>query len=446
MSMLKQLINKSGAKSSKLASPDENKQIVLHRRIDAPMINPNTDQDLRQRSRNPRPWATVAWREMKTKLTDKTFLGTTFFTLLILVAGFVVVPKVIAWASAETIKVVPQSAKAAQIIETANHMVSQADDQMKIELLDPVSDLEQGKQVVLDDKADVFLAEPQSGQPWRAYYTDEPSRVFKSGLEQAVSQTFLLQTGERAGLSPQQIMSETTVTGEDLSSGDTNSGHGLSYFISLAFAVLFLTSSMTFGMMIAQSVVEEKQSRVVEILLSSVSVRSLLFGKVGGNTVLAFLQMLLYAAVALIGVKFTSMTGLLSLLSTSIFWFLLFFIFGFLALSCVWAAAGALASRVEDLQSTTMPLTMLLTVVYVLGFTAQGSFRVMMSYVPIVSSVLMPARMADGEAVWWEAILSLLITVLFAYVTVYIGSRIYRRTLLQTNGKLGYLQALRIKD
>ena len=128
------------------------------------------------------------------------------------------------------------------------------------------------------------------------------------------------------------------------------------YFAGLGFAVLFMMSSMIYGMQIASSVIEEKQSRIVEILVAVIPVRQLLAGKVIGNTVIAFGQMVLLLGVTLIGVSFTPVTGALPNLSSGVGWFLAFFLAGFLALACIWAA-GALGTRSEDLNQTSQPLT-----------------------------------------------------------------------------------------
>lgn len=75
------------------------------------------------------------------------------------------------------------------------------------------------------------------------------------------------------------------------------------------FAFLFYLSSILFGMSIAQSVVEEKQNRIVEILASAIPVRQLLIGKVAGNTVLAFAQLTLFVVAGLIGLAATGRAG-----------------------------------------------------------------------------------------------------------------------------------------
>ena len=133
-------------------------------------------------------------------------------------------------------------------------------------------------------------------------------------------------------------------------------------------------------------------------------------------------------------------------LSTAVIWFVLFFIVGFFAIACIFAVAGALASRTEDLQSTTSPITTVLMLVYFVSFGLSGTGAVIASYVPIASVIAMPARILAGETAWWEPLVSLLVMSAFAAVTVVVGEKVYRRSLLQTRGRLSWRQALRTPE
>jgi ABC-2 type transport system permease protein len=175
-------------------------------------------------------------------------------------------------------------------------------------------------------------------------------------------------------------------------------------------------------------------------------VRQLLFGKVIGNTLLALGQMALFVGIGLVGITFTDYASFLTAVSGPVVWFVAFFIAGFVALACVWAVAGSLATRNEDLQGTTTPLTMGLVLALFAGIFLEGTWQVVASYVPVVSTIAMPMRLLTGSAQWWEPVLSLLLTAGFAAVTVTVGERLYRRSLLHTSGRMSYRQALRATD
>ncbi|MEO6998786.1 MAG: ABC transporter permease, partial [Terracoccus sp.] len=179
---------------------------------------------------------------------------------------------------------------------------------------------------------------------------------------------------------------------------------------------------------------------------TAIPLRALLAGKVLGNSVIAFGQVVLYGAVGLVAVAFTDYSRLLPSLSAAVIWFVVFFAVGFFALACLYAVAGALASRTEDLQSTTAPMTMLLGVVYVVGFTVTGTALKVVSFIPIVSVVAMPGRILSGDAAWWEPVVALLVMAGFAAVTVLVGEKIYRRSLMQTRGKMSWREGLKSAD
>jgi ABC-2 type transport system permease protein len=113
-------------------------------------------------------------------------------------------------------------------------------------------------------------------------------------------------------------------------------------------------------------------------------------------------------------------------------------------LACLWAAAGALANRQEDLQATAVPLQVL---VFVPFFAATyvyspGTVLTTMSYVPFTAPIAMPRRLALGDAAWWEAGLSALIVAATALLLVALATRIYERSLLRSGGRLGWGAAL----
>jgi ABC-2 type transport system permease protein len=116
------------------------------------------------------------------------------------------------------------------------------------------------------------------------------------------------------------------------------------------------------------------------------------------------------------------------------------------ALACLWAVAGALASRVEDLQSTTTPVTMLVMAMFFGGLLLEGTAQTVASFVPPLSAVLMSMRVLDGGVAWWEPALAMLLLLAFAAALVVVAERIYRRALLQSGGKLTVKDAWRLEE
>ena len=219
---------------------------------------------------------------------------------------------------------------------------------------------------------------------------------------------------------------------------------GLIYIVALGFGLVFFMSAITFGSTIAQSVVEEKQTRIVEILMSTVPVRILLAGKILGNSLLAFGQIVIIGVLAGVGMLATGQDILLADVGPSIIWFVVFFAAGFVLLAALFAAAAALVSRQEDLGSVTSPITTLIMIPYflVIFFNNNDTVLAIMSYVPFSAPVGMPMRIFLGTAQWWEPLLSLAILLLSTVVVVAFGSRVYANGLLRTGARVKLSDAL----
>ncbi|CAN5328662.1 ABC transporter permease [soil metagenome] len=216
------------------------------------------------------------------------------------------------------------------------------------------------------------------------------------------------------------------------------------YFVSLAFSLTFFFAASVFGAQIANSVVEEKSTRVVEILLSSTSPSALLTGKVVGNTVLAILQIGAAALAAVAGLAVFGDSIGLGDLGLPIVWFLVFFVFGFLMLAAMFAAAGSLISRAEDVGAVTTPVTMLVVIPYLLSFVANENetLATALSWFPFSSPLTMPTRVFTGEAAWWEPFGSLAVLLLTTVAAIAAGQRIYRNSVLLTGARVKLRDAL----
>ncbi len=220
---------------------------------------------------------------------------------------------------------------------------------------------------------------------------------------------------------------------------------GLRYLVALGFGLVFFMGAMTFGATIAQSVVEEKQTRIIEILVAAVPPRAMLAGKVVGTSILAFGQIALLLAAAIIGLTVTGQSALLQGLGGPIVWFAVFFVIGFVLLAALFAATGAMVSRLEDVGATTTPVTMLVMMPYflVIFFNDNPLVVTVMSYVPFSAPVGMPLRLYLGDAQWWEPLLSLGILAVATLVVIALGARIYEASLLKLGARVPWREALK---
>ncbi|WP_136518693.1 MULTISPECIES: ABC transporter permease [Cellulomonas] len=219
---------------------------------------------------------------------------------------------------------------------------------------------------------------------------------------------------------------------------------GLRYLITFAFGLVFMTSVIGSGSMIAQNTVTEKQSRIVEILLSAVPARALLGGKILGNSAVALGQTAAIAAVAVLGLVVTGQDDVLTLIGMPLAWFVVFFAIGFVLLAGIFAASASLVSRVEDTGSVLQPAIWLTMVPYflVVFFNDNELVLRIMSYVPFTAPVGMPVRLFLNEASWWEPLVALVVLVAATLAITALAARVYERSVLRMGGRVAVREAL----
>ncbi|WP_007026512.1 ABC transporter permease [Saccharomonospora iraqiensis] len=221
-----------------------------------------------------------------------------------------------------------------------------------------------------------------------------------------------------------------------------DAGGGEQALVSLVFGLVFLMFGMG-GIAIAQSTVTEKQTRIVEILVSTVPVRALLAGKIAGHSLLTIGQVLALAVLAPVALRLGGHTEFLSVLAPALGWFVPFMLLGFVLLAAMWAVAGSVVSRQEDLGSSTSLVMLFVMVPYfaVVFFGDNAGVLAVLSYVPFSAPVGMPVRLFTGDAQVWEAVASLGLLVAALVVIVLLASRVYSGALLQTRGRIGLARA-----
>ena len=215
-------------------------------------------------------------------------------------------------------------------------------------------------------------------------------------------------------------------------------------WIGMGFGVLFFSALMMSVQRLAQSIVEEKASRIVELLVSTVTPSTILAGKIIAGTILAVGQ-LLVIAVALIGALAASGSGELAMqILPAAGWFILFTLLGYMVYAAMYAAVSATLSRPEDVASATAPIVYLMMVPYIGPFLGASNEVLMtwLSYIPISSPVAMPVRIFFGDAQWWEPLVSLVILVATAWMLTMLAGRIYRNSILRS-GRVKMIEALK---
>lgn len=222
----------------------------------------------------------------------------------------------------------------------------------------------------------------------------------------------------------------------------------LVYIAAMAFGLVFMIVAMGSGSMIMQNTIQEKQNRIVEILLSAIPARALLAGKILGNSVLAIGQAVVMGIAAVVGLAISGQLDYLEMFSWPMMWFVLFFIPGFLLIASVFAASASLVSRQEDSGSVMTPAMMLVMIPYfvVIFFLNNDTVMQIASYVPISAPVAMPVRMFADSVHWYEPVLSIALLLLTALLVMLLASKIYSRSLLQMGQRVKLSAALKSEE
>ncbi|MCV2489618.1 ABC transporter permease [Geodermatophilus sp. YIM 151500] len=202
-----------------------------------------------------------------------------------------------------------------------------------------------------------------------------------------------------------------------------------------------------FGQFIAQGVVEEKSSRVVELLLVTMRPWQLLAGKIIGLGALGLGQILVVAVLGVAGALVFDLVDVPGDLVGTVVAVVLWFVLGYAFYAAVFAVAGSLVSRQEDLGSVLTPTTLLLVAAFIVAFQAAadpaGAMATVTSFTPGLSPLVMPVRSAAGQAAGWEVALSVAIMLVAIAAVVRVGGRIYAGALLRTSGRTRLREALR---
>ena len=207
--------------------------------------------------------------------------------------------------------------------------------------------------------------------------------------------------------------------------------------VAVGGVVVLLLAITTYGQWVLQGVVEEKTSRVVEVLLVTMRPYQLLAGKVLGIGALGLAQL---AVTVSLGLGVASVGGLIELPDRAGALFaleLLWFALGFALYAVAYAAAGSLVSRQEEAGNVALPVTLALMVSYFIAFTAvledaNGVVPRVATFVPLTAPIVIPARAAVGAMSPWEHVAALAIMLAAIVVLVRVAGRIYAGGLLRT--------------
>lgn len=312
------------------------------------------------------------------------------------------------------------------------------------------TDRAEAEQLVRD--GDVQAALIVEGDTWEVLADGSPSTTILTGLDALSQQQARAETLNTLGISPADYeaaspqISVVPVDINDTEGDDT--AQLLPRLLTTFFAlIIVMFTVITFAAQVGSRVTEEKSSRVVELILASVRPLDFLAGKLLGTVIFGFFATAVLLAVGGIGLK---VSGLID--DVEIDWsvlpiLLIAWLLSMLFFGGLYAAAGAMVQRTEDLQSTQMPILLLLMAcVYISSFgwsNTDSTFMQVMSWIPPFSIFSAPLTYAAGDFTAIQLAASLALAAVTTVLVVWGAARIYKRTILNNGSVTKWSQVLR---
>lgn len=380
--------------------------------------------------------ALVVRREITTRIRERSFLISTVVTLAI-VAAVVVLPSLFSQDSDEitvglvgsSTSVEPALRQAAAVQEvtlTVRRFPDEATARTAVQAGDADAAFLGTDRVLVDSELD-----------------GRTEQVVQTAYRQAAGAERLAAAGIDAGAVGRALdVPPLAVTALDPPDPDADARRSAAFF-----GVLLLYFQLIgYGVWVALGVVEEKSSRVVELLLATLRPWQLLAGKIIGIGLLGLGQLVLTGVVgmaAAVGVGAVDVpSGILGVAGQVLVWFLL----GFAFYACLYAALAALVSRQEEVQNVTAPLSILLVGTFFLAiFASESSDSTLVrvtSIVPPFSTMVMPIRWAAGNAPLWQVGVAVALMVLVLVGLVRLAGRIYAGAVLRSGPRVKLRDAL----
>ncbi len=257
----------------------------------------------------------------------------------------------------------------------------------------------------------------------------------RSGMSEIVNDFRLKQAGVDPAVIKKLIQKVNLETIKVVKGKEKKSGFDQEYFTALTFLLMLYMTILMYGTNILRSVIEEKTSRIVEVLLSSANSFQLMVGKLFGVGLVGLVQYALWVVMAIVAFVFASMhmPAVLEFVSISpqvLVYFIIFFVIGFFTFSTLYAAVGSMCSDMQDAQSLSTPVTMFVIIPFIISFSVvkdpSGTLAQVFSYLPFFTPMVMFMRIMLIAPPFYEILFSILVNVLAILGITWISARIYR--------------------
>ena len=376
----------------------------------------------------------IASREISARVRDKNFIISSIVIIVLLVGTLGL--QVVLNSGSDTTRVGVVGDPALEAAIQAQGKALDVD--VTVKALD---DEDAARAAIEDDDVDGVLIAEEGQQP-ELLVEQSAGGSLQAVVQGAVAQLSLSEQLASVGISALEVPAVSVTALDPQADQDGERVVVAIIGIGVLYGLLIL-----FGQFVAQGVVEEKASRVVELLLATMRPWQLLAGKVVGLGLLGLAQIVVITVVGVTGALAFDLVDIPGDLVGTAVGVVAWFVLGYAFYASIFAAAASLVSRQEDLGTVVMPTTLVLVVAFVIGIQAasdpSGTLAVVTSYIPGVSPLVMPVRQAAGDVAVWEIALSVVLMLVAIGLIVRLGGRIYAGALLRTSGKTKIRDALR---
>lgn len=207
------------------------------------------------------------------------------------------------------------------------------------------------------------------------------------------------------------------------------------YILVFAFVMMLYVMLLSWGIAIMKSIIEEKSSRVIEVMLSSLEPTDMFIGKIVGLGALGFTQIAVWMVLMLsvasgLAVVADQLSGFISVGVTDVLYFVLFFVLGFVFYSSMFSIIGAVCSTEQDAQQLQMfamsPLIIAVMMLFLVIQNPNSTVAVVMSLIPVFTPMLMLARVLIVEPPLWQVVFGVVILLVSTYGVIWVSARVYR--------------------
>lgn len=313
------------------------------------------------------------------------------------------------------------------------------------------TDENSARAAVSNDDVDAALVPDTATGSWKLLSKDNPPTWLAPQLQESLREQTQAQLIQQLGGDPAQFEKQVKTQQISVVSVDQDdSANFPAVMVSLVGIILMMMAIFIFGGAVAMSVIEEKSSRVIEILLATVRPLHLLAGKILGAALAGLIMMVAIVASGSIAMAVTGLSAVVEIQWSAVAVLIPCFVLGYLFFAALYAAAGSLVSRMEDFQGAQTPVMVLaFAAMYVPLFGWQNldsTFMQIAAWIPPVSVTTAPMQYAVGNMNVWELIATLAIMAVSVVAVGALAAKIYPRNVLHTGSAISWKKALAVKS